>query len=91
LIYAVPLLFETKQQERFDRILVVDVPVELQMSRLMARDKHSREQAQAILNSQASREQRLSIADDIILNDAGVEQALGRVDELHSQYTSMWN
>ena len=87
-VYAVPLLVETGQIERFDRIAVVDVPVEVQLERLMARDGTDEAQARAILAAQASREARLAIADDIIDNDGPIERTLARVDELHGKYTA---
>lgn len=89
-VYAVPLLFETSQKDRFDRILVVDVPSEVQIQRLMLRDTLSRERAQAILDAQANREQRLSIADDVILNNGELEKTLGQVDALHDHYRELW-
>ena len=88
-IYAVPLLVETGQVERFDRILVVDVPEELQVSRLMARDDSSEESARNILKAQASRAERLAVADDVIDNSGIVADTLGRVDQLHEQYLNL--
>ncbi|MCL4152353.1 UNVERIFIED_CONTAM: hypothetical protein GTU68_045148, partial [Idotea baltica] len=65
-IYAVPLLVETDQHDRFDRIIVVDVPTKTQIQRLMQRDGGSEEKAKAILAAQATREERLAVADDVI-------------------------
>lgn len=88
-IYAVPLLVETNQQARFDRILVVDVPVKTQLERLMNRDGGSKEKAQAIVDAQASREERLAIADDIIENNASIDAVQKRVSELHAFYLKL--
>jgi dephospho-CoA kinase len=68
---------------------VVDVDPEKQISRLMARDNCSREQAFQALASQASREQRLKIADDILDNSGSPEQARRKVGELHKKYKQL--
>jgi len=85
-IYAVPLLVETRQHDRFDRIIVVDVPEETQISRLMARDGGSKDKALAILAAQAKREDRLSVADDIIDNNGSREDTLKQVLSLHNKF-----
>jgi len=84
-VYAIPLLVETKQQERFDRIVVVDVPTTLQISRLVERDGGTVEKAKAILESQASREARLAIADDVIDNSGSIDATLEQVARLHNK------
>ena len=86
LVYAVPLLVETTQQERFDRIVVVDVPEALQIQRLGVRDGSSTWQAQSILNAQATREERLAVADDVVDNSMAKEDTQARVLELHQHY-----
>lgn len=85
IVHAIPLLVETGQQQRFDRIIVVDVPESLQLSRLLARDNSSPEQTNAILASQASREQRLAIADDVIDNSGSIAQTRNQVEALHER------
>ena len=85
-IYVVPLLVETGQQERFDKILVVDVAQSTQIERLMKRDNIDETQAQAILDAQASREQRLEVADDVINNEGDIETVKQHVERLHQQY-----
>jgi dephospho-CoA kinase len=67
-IHVIPLLVEGGRSEAYDRILVVDCPEVDQVERLVARDGSSIEQAQLILAAQASREQRLAAADDVIVN-----------------------
>ena len=89
IIYAVPLLVETKQVSRFDRVLLVDVPVELQIERIVSRDNSTRDQAQAIISAQASREERRAIATDIISNDKSVDSVREHVMQLHKQYTDL--
>jgi len=88
-VYAVPLLVETGQEGRFDRVLVVDVPESVQLERLLARDGSSEEQARAILAAQATRAARLAVADDVIVNDGTLETTLAEVDELHARYTAL--
>ena len=86
LIYAVPLLIETSQQDRFDRIVVVDVPQSTQLSRLLARDGSNKTEAEAILAAQASREDRLKIANDIIDNTGTIENTYAQVQTLHESF-----
>ena len=74
---AIPLLVETRGADRFDRVLVVDCEPELQLARLQARDGMTREQAQRMLAAQVTREQRLAVADDVILNN-GEHRCLAR-------------
>ena len=89
LVHAVPLLVETDQTARFDRIAVVDVSAETQLERLLARDGTSEEQARAILAAQATREARLAVADDVIDNSGATDVTLARIDELHADYSAM--
>lgn len=89
MIYAVPLLVETDQQERFDRIVVVDVPEHVQLARLMERDQAVESEARAILDAQTSRQARLAVADDVIDNSGTVDQTKRRVRELHAHYLTM--
>jgi dephospho-CoA kinase len=85
-LVVVPLLVGSELQQFVDRILAVDCAEETQIQRLMARDADSREEAQTILSSQASREDRLAIADDVIHNDQSIAQMLQQVAELNSLY-----
>ena len=89
IIYSVPLLLETGQQKRFDRIVVVDVPESVQMARLLQRDGSSTSEARAILAAQATREDRLSIADDVIDNAGSIEDTRKQVMALHERYLAM--
>ena len=88
-VCAVPLLVETGQCDRYDRIAVVDVSVETQLDRVMARDDTSHENALKIIRSQASREERLAVADDIIDNSGTLQSLEARVDELHLLYREL--
>jgi dephospho-CoA kinase len=88
-IIVVPLLFESPMRDAMDRILVVDCSPEVQLKRLLARDNESREQAERIIASQASREERLSIADDVIPNDGDLAKTRASVNDLHESYLEM--
>jgi len=88
-ILVSPLLIESGQHQLVDRILVVDVPVELQIERASKRDNNSIEQIKAIIASQVDREKRLSYADDIITNDQTIEHLQQQVTQLHQQYLGL--
>ena len=88
-ILDIPLLVENQLQDTVDRVLVVDVPAETQVARLRQRDHCSAEEAAAIMAAQATREERLTVADDVIDN-SGDETALRlQVQELHERYTKL--
>ena len=86
---VVPLLYESPMKAEMDRILVVDCDEETQIQRVMSRDNESRETACRILATQASREERLSIADDIVNNDADIGSAHSQVQDLHRRYLEL--
>jgi dephospho-CoA kinase len=81
-----PLLLENKLQTYTDRVLVVDVPHELQLSRTIQRDGVPAEQVQNILNSQLSRPERLQGADDVLLNTVPLSQLQAQIQQLHQRY-----
>ncbi len=84
-----PLLVEAGQQGLADRVMVIDVPEEVQISRTMERDNTPREQVAAILATQATRKQRLAIADDIVDNSGSLEALHQQLDELHKRYLQL--
>ena len=88
-VVVVPLLYESPMKSEMDRIVVVDCAEETQIDRLMSRDNETREQACRILATQASRDQRLTIADDIVSNDGDIDGARARVRRLHETYLGM--
>lgn len=88
-LWVVPLLIENNLQQKADRVLVVDVSPEVQIARTIARDKVSRQHVQQILAAQATREARLSVADDVINNDGAPAQVAAHVDRLHRQYLEL--
>jgi dephospho-CoA kinase len=89
-IFVVPLLVESgKWKERVSRVLVVDCPEKLQISRVVARNGLAEDQVRAIMAAQASRQARLDAADDVIVNDAGIAQLTPQVEQLHALYCEM--
>ena len=87
LVFVVPLLVESgRWVERVDRVLVVDCPEAVQVERVMRRNQLTREQVEAIMASQASRAQRLAVADDVIVNDADPAELAQQVASLHETY-----
>jgi dephospho-CoA kinase len=85
-IHVIPLLVESGRAEAYDRVLVVDCPVEAQIARLMARDGTSRQQAEEILAAQVSREERLNAAHDVIENTGTLADLERFVQTLHRNY-----
>lgn len=91
-ILAVPLLAESPEwQKRCNRILVIDCEVETQITRVMKRSGLSREQTQAIIMTQASREARKAIANEVIVNESTPEYVVQQVTRLHDFYLQMAN
>ena len=88
-IVVIPLLLESEQRSLVDRVLVVDVPESLQISRTMQRDGISAAQVRKILAAQVGRDSRLNAADDVIDNSAAMEDIRHRVDELDQQYRAL--
>lgn len=75
-----------QRDPRADRILVVDVGECVQIKRAMARDGVPESQARAILASQLDRRSRLLLADDVLTNDASLDDLHRAVDGLHERY-----
>ena len=89
-ILAVPLLIESGDyRARCDRVCVVDVPPEIQIERVRARSALDEAQIRAIMAAQASREQRLAAADDVIDNSGTFERLREQVDALHLRYSAL--
>ena len=91
-IAAIPLLAEGGGRAAYpwlQRILVVDVPVDMQRARLMQRDGIDRELAQRMIEAQASRTQRLAIADDVIANDGTLASLDAQVAALDRRYRGL--
>lgn len=90
LLFVIPLLVESGNwRNRVSRVLVVDCPESQQLARVMERNGLSEAQVRAIMAAQASREQRLAAADDILLNDGNVAALAPQIDRLHALYCSL--
>ena len=89
-ILAVPLLVESgTYRERCDRIVAVDCPEGLQICRVMARNGLAEAEVRAIMATQASRDERLAVADDVITNDHDLANLEKQVGELHRKYLQL--
>ena len=71
LIIAVPLMIETGMNKLMDRVLLIDCSIETQIRRLIERDKCTKQEAQSIIENQASLESKRAICDDVIVNEEG--------------------
>jgi len=86
-IVVVPLLVEGRHwRSRVDRVLVVDCPRALQIERVIQRSGLALEQIEAILDAQATREERLAQADDVIDNAGAPEALTDQINALHTEY-----
>lgn len=88
-IVVIPLLFESDPHSFIDRILVVDTPEETQINRVSARDKIPKADILTILQAQTTREQRLSQAHDIIINDGQIADLEPQIEGLHQLYSEL--
>jgi dephospho-CoA kinase len=87
LIFVVPLLIESGSwRARVSRILAIDCKEETQIARVMARNNLSEVQVRAIMAAQVTRAQRLAAADDVVVNDDGLEALTPQVARLHAFY-----
>ena len=82
-VHDVPLLAESRGTTGFDAVIVVDVPPDLQLERLVSQRGMAAEQARARMAAQASREQRLAVADIVIDNS-------GSLDDLDRRVAEVW-
>ncbi|KGM08112.1 Dephospho-CoA kinase [Methylophaga thiooxydans] len=88
-IFVVPLLVEADMLDLVDRILVIDIPEVTQLERLIKRDKLTKSQAQNILNNQATRQQRMQVANDLIDNQNDINLLKDKVEQLHHFYREL--
>ena len=86
-VHDIPLLAETGQADRFDAVLVVDVPVETQLARMVDLRGMSRAEAEARVVAQATRQQRLAVATHVIDNTGTCEDLRERVTEVFEELT----
>ncbi|MDA8929509.1 dephospho-CoA kinase [Gammaproteobacteria bacterium] len=90
-IVMVPLIFETKSYKNYDKIITVDCDLELQIARASSRDAQNKSQIKSIINKQASRKERLSISDDILINNSTLSDLKKQVNVLHTKYMELLN
>lgn len=91
-VAAIPLLTEAGGRQQYpwlDRILVVDVPVAVQHARLMQRDGIDTALADRMIAAQASREARLAMADDVVVNDGHPDHLQAHVERLDRAYRAL--
>ena len=88
-ILVIPLLVESGNKYQQDRVLLVDIPESLQIQRVMQRDQISEQQAKQILQAQSTRQQRLDIADDVIVNSGDISNLQQQIAELHRKYLAL--
>ena len=88
-IVMVPLIFESQSMSSYDRILVVDCDESLQLARASTRDSSPEELIKKIIQSQCSREERLSIDNDVLPNNDSLDSLHSKVEKLHNFYLGM--
>ncbi|MFL1455788.1 dephospho-CoA kinase [Marinobacter sp. GN3S48] len=81
-----PLLLETDQHQLAEKVVVVDVPVEVQLARTMARDDNDQAQVERIIAAQMPREKRLQKADEVVDNNTMLSDVERQVSELHKKF-----
>jgi dephospho-CoA kinase len=84
-VHDIPLLVETGQAGSFDVVVVVDAPVELQIDRLTRERDMTAEEARSRIDAQASRGERLAVADHVVANDSTPAALREAVDRLWTQ------
>ena len=85
-IIVVPLIYETGSSKLYDRILVIDCDVDIQIERTFKRDNQNKSEIENIINKQATREERMNIADEVILNNGSIEHLKKSVLNIHRKY-----
>lgn len=89
-LLVVPLLIESgAYREHIDRILVIDCDESVQIARVMTRSRLSAEEVRAIMATQASRDERRAVADDLLTNDDGLDGLQPQVFRLHHRYVEL--
>lgn len=86
-VHDIPLLAETGRPDKFDAVIVVDTPVETQVERMVTQRGWTREEAQARVAAQATREQRLAVATYVIDNTGTLEDLRDKVTEVFEKLT----
>ena len=84
-IIMVPLIFETNSQDFYDKIIIIDCDESIQIERASQRDNKSKEDIINIIKNQASREERESIADYVILNNSTLDNLKVNILRIHQK------
>ena len=88
-LFSIPLLIETSQHTSYDRILVVETSEDRRRTWIQARSDLTEGEITAILSAQVSDEQRRGAADDLLINDGGIDDLHARIDRLHQRYLAL--
>ncbi len=88
-ILVSPLLFETGQYKLCSRTLLVDVEEKLQIARASKRDNVSEEQIKSIIEAQMPRSEKISLANDIVINNGTLEDLRKEIISLHNNYLKL--
>jgi dephospho-CoA kinase len=88
-LLSVPLLVENKLYQHVDRVVIVDVHEQTQLQRTLLRDKTNEQQIRAIMSAQATRQQRLAVADDVIDNNGKADDLTEKITQLHKHYLQL--
>lgn len=87
-VLAIPLLVESRDDwQSVDHVLVIDCDEDTQLARVIQRSQLSEVMAQAMIAAQSSREERLSIADSVIVNDQTLDHLQEKVLEFHKNFS----
>ena len=88
-LFSIPLLIETDQHTSYDRILVVEASEDRRRSWIQARSDLTQNEITAILSAQVSDEQRRHAADDLLINDGGIDDLYARIARLPQTYLAL--
>lgn len=87
-VHDIPLLAESGRADGFDAVIVIDVPDEIRIARMVRDRGWTRQEAESRIAAQASREDRLAIATHVIDNSGSLAALRARVTEVHQELTS---
>ena len=91
-IVVIPLLVERDHYANIlDRILVIDTPESEQIRRVSQRDKMDKSTIEKLIRIQANRNKRLAAADDVIINDKGLDELHAATLQMHDKYMNLCN
>ena len=88
-LFSIPLLIETDQHTSYDRILVVEASEGRRRTWIQARSDLTQNEITAILSAQVSDQQRRRAADDLLINDGGIDDLHARIERLHQTYLAL--